>query len=385
VIAAGSGLVTGKAAGEAARAAARAAMAASGLDRAEMALVFVTADAYREGAELLASIAEVTGATSILGCSGAGVLTQAGEADGTPGVAVMVLATEGSPLFTPVLISGRDMLDDDTGAELAERASSTLARGGSLLIFPDPINLSPNPLLLGFAGELEPAPIIGGVAAGMPVFEVYGRQVVHGALAALAASTVPLVGVTQSCEPIGEPYTVTAAVGNVIHSIGGRSPVEVLREAMESVPDHEERVPRYGVFAGLAADLTKSPLERGDFLVRALAGLDRDTGWVSLPETVYVGQTIQFQIRDARTAHDDLEAMLARLRAQLGPRRPGFGLYVNCAGRGRELYGIPDHDVMLIRERLGDFPLIGFSGNGEFAPVGRENFFHTYTGVLALF
>ena len=73
------------------------------------------------------------------------------------------------------------------------------------------------------------------------------------------------------------------------------------------------------------------------------------------------------------------------MRAALGDRKPAFGVYFNCAGRGQGLYGTPNHDVTRIRERLGEWPLIGFFGNGEFAPVGGENFFHTYTGVLVLF
>jgi len=41
--------------------------------------------------------------------------------------------------------------------------------------------------------------------------------------------------------------------------------------------------------------------------------------------------------------------------------------------------------VTLIRKHLGEFPLVGFFGNGEFAPVGRRNFFHNYTGALVVF
>jgi len=37
-----------------------------------------------------------------------------------------------------------------------------------------------------------------------------------------------------------------------------------------------------------------------------------------------------------------------------------------------------------IREALGEFPLAGFFGNGELAPVGRRNFFHNYTGAWLL-
>jgi small ligand-binding sensory domain FIST len=128
-----------------------------------------------------------------------------------------------------------------------------------------------------------------------------------------------------------------------------------------------------------------SPLERGDFLVRNLVGVDQSSGAVAVAERVRVGQTLQFQIRDAEASREDLRAMLDELAGRLGGRRPAFGCYFDCAGRGCGLFGVPDHDVTLIREKLGEFPLIGFFGNGEFAPIGRRNFFHNYTGALVVF
>jgi len=350
-----------------------------------VALVFATADAYRQGGELLGAVRAVTGAGSIVGCSGAGVLTERGEAEGVTAVAVMVVATGGAPAIRPFLLPGADALGADAGAELSRSTGLAGSEDGCLLILPDPTTLSPDDFLFGLGGRLDPVPVVGGVAAGMPPFELYAADVISGALTGLAISVPPIVGVAQACEPIGEPYVVTDVVANAIHSIGGRPPVQILREAIESVPDYAERVPRAGVFAGLAVEVGKSPLGRGDFVVRSLAGLDQDSGTITLAEPVFVGQTIQFQIRDARAAREDLEAMLDRARAALGARPPAFGVYFNCAGRGQGLYGVADHDVTLIRERLGDWPLIGFFGNGEFAPVGSENLFHTYTGVLALF
>ena len=91
------------------------------------------------------------------------------------------------------------------------------------------------------------------------------------------------------------------------------------------------------------------------------ASLTIESGAITLTEPVFVGQTIQFQLRDAQAAHDDLEAMLARMRAALGDRKPAFGVYFNCAGRGQGLYGTPNHDVTRIRERLGEWPLIGMA------------------------
>src|SRR2546425_10937350 len=129
----------------------------------------------------------------------------------------------------------------------------------------------------------------------------------------------------------------------------------------------------------------KSPRARGDFLVRNLVGIDQASGAVAVAERVRVGQTIQFQIRDAEASREDPTATPEALARRLGGRRPAFGCYFDSAGRGQELFGVADHDVALIRKHLGEFPLVGFFGNGEFAPVRRRNFFHNYTGALVVF
>jgi len=194
-----------------------------------------------------------------------------------------------------------------------------------------------------------------------------------------------VIGVAQGCEPIGEPYVITRGDENIVREIAGRPALTVLKDALESLAGDEGRWASFDVFAGLAINPAKSPLERGDFLVRALVGADQKSGAIVLGEQIRVGQTIQFQLRDAAAASRDLADTLGGVRAALAGRRPAFGVYFNCAGRGQGLFGERDHDVNLIRAELGAFPLVGFFGNGEFAPVGGRNFFHTYTGVLVVF
>ena len=382
---AGSGIATGKRADDAALDAALQAMAASGLEHADFALVFTTGDAYPAAHALLHAVRRASGARMVMGASGAGVLTERGEVEQVPGVAVLVAGGAGPLLARAALVAGRERLDAAAGAELAAEIGGVVAEGGTLLIVSD-VNLDPRGLLAGLGEELGPVPVVGGVAAGTPPFELCNTEAARGALAALAVSGgAPVIGVGQGCQPIGEPYVVTGGEGPVVRTIGGRPALDVLKEAVRALPDFERRVPEAGIFAGLAMDPAKSPLERGDFLVRNLAGVDPDSGAVAVAGEVRVGQTIQFQIRDAQAARDDLEAMLGRVKKALRGRQPALGIYVNCAGRGRALFGVPDHDVSLIRKHLGTWPLIGFFGNGEFAPVGPANFFHTYTGVLVVF
>jgi small ligand-binding sensory domain FIST len=385
VAVAGSGLAVGLPPADAALEASLAALAGAGADHADLALVFATGDAYPHAHAMLYAVRRVTGARAVVGCSGGGVLTERREVEDEPAVAVLAVA-DPRLVVTPFLVEALADADAAGAEALARQTGAGVAEGGCLLVLPDTEGLDPRALLAGLDEHIGGLPVVGGVAAGAPLFELYGTDARRGALAGAALSGPrPIIGVAQGCAPIGEPFVVTRAERNVALEIGSRPALDVLREAVASVPEGAERVARSGLFAGLAIDPSKSPLERGDFLVRNVLGADPASGAVAVGETLRAGQTIQFQVRDAEASHDDLTATLEDVARHLDGRAPAFGVYFNCAGRGRGLFGVADHDVGLIRDRLGDFPLAGFFGNGEFAPVGRRNFFHTYTGVLVVF
>jgi small ligand-binding sensory domain FIST len=342
------------------------------------------ADAADRAHAVLHAVRRATGARAVVGCTGVGVLTERREVEGDTAAAVLAVRRDG--LATPFLLPDLHGLGVDAGSRLAIASAETVLGSGSVIVLPDARGLDPWALLARFDAAMDYVPVVGAVAAGPALVELCNTDVAAGGLAGMAlGGDEPVIGVAQGCMPIGEPYVVTAAEGNVIRTIGSRRALVVLKEAIETLANPKERIQRAGVFAGLAIDPAKSPLERGDFLVRNLLAIDESTGAIAVADRVRVGQTIQFQIRDAEAARNDLAAMLDGVTRALDGRRPVFGCYFNCAGRGQGLYGTPDHDVTMIRERLGPVPLAGFFGNGEFAPIARRNLFHTYTGVLALF
>jgi small ligand-binding sensory domain FIST len=51
---------------------------------------------------------------------------------------------------------------------------------------------------------------------------------------------------------------------------------------------------------------------RGDFVIRAVTGADQDTGALQVGDLVEVGATVQFHVRDAVTADEDLRESLLR-------------------------------------------------------------------------
>jgi small ligand-binding sensory domain FIST len=125
----------------------------------------------------------------------------------------------------------------------------------------------------------------------------------------------------------------------------------------------------------------KDRFGRGDFLVRNILGYDKEHGAMAVGDLPKMGQTIQFHVRDAETAHEDLQLLLDA--QQLKPRPLG-GLLFTCNGRGKRLFEDPHHDIAIIRERLGEIPLAGFFAAGEIGPIGNQSFVHGHTAGLAL-
>jgi small ligand-binding sensory domain FIST len=98
-----------------------------------------------------------------------------------------------------------------------------------------------------------------------------------------------------------------------------------------------------------------------------------------------VGQTVQFHVRDARSADEDLRRILQREVAALSGHQPAGALLFTCNGRGSRMFSEPDHDAGLMADVLGQIPVAGFFCSGELGPVGGQNFLHTFTASIALF
>jgi small ligand-binding sensory domain FIST len=87
---------------------------------------------------------------------------------------------------------------------------------------------------------------------------------------------------------------------------------------------------------------------------------------------------VQFQVRDAGSADEDLRDLLTEAKADAA-------LLFTCNGRGQRLFGEADHDASTVERMLGPLPLAGCFCAGELGPVGSRNFLHGFTASLALF
>jgi small ligand-binding sensory domain FIST len=178
---------------------------------------------------------------------------------------------------------------------------------------------------------------------------------------------------------------ITQAEQNVVQELSGKPALERLREVFSLLSPAEQQQAERALHLGIVIDEHKDHFERGDFLIRNLIGADQQTGGFAVGDIVKEGQTVQFQLRDAAAASEDLHALLTGERATQGDQPPAGALIFSCNGRGQRFFKASHHDAGAIQDEMGSLPVAGFFAMGEIGPVGGNNFLHSYTASVALF
>jgi small ligand-binding sensory domain FIST len=344
-------------------------------------LVVVFASAAYENAygALIRDAVELSQATELAGCSASAVIAGDRELEDQPGVALLAVR-----LPPAALLSVRHVAANDLNS--LQMAGLPTAGCHGAIVLADPFTVDVGALVAILEGRYPHVPIVGGLATADPTTRstsVFCGSQLHdeGAVVISVGGSIRLQPVvSQGCEPIGQSWTITDTREHIIRSIGGRPAYEVLVDTLQHLePAERERASR-NLLVGLAMDEYQDEFKRGDFLIRNLMGVDPRSGAIAVAAEPRVGQTLQFQIRDARAADEELRAMLTS--TQENPS--AAALLFACNGRGAGLFGAPDHDARTVREVLGPLPLAGLFCNGEIGPVGTTTFLHGFTASLAL-
>ncbi len=254
----------------------------------------------------------------------------------------------------------------------------------TLLLLADPFTFPADAFLSRLNDDMPGLRVLGGLASaargpGGNRLALDGAVTSEGAVGVFLDAAVEIrTVVSQGCRPIGRPFTVTRAEGNLVHELGGQPALDRLRELATAASDDERVLMQRGLHVGIVVDEHKVDFHRGDFLVRNVLGADQSSGAIAVGDTVTVGQTLQFHVRDADAADEDLHALLTGMDARAA-------LLFTCNGRGRHLFGVSDHDAGVVEKLLGPIPLAGAFCAGEIGPVGGQNFLHGFTASLALF
>lgn len=343
-------------------------------------------DGYEEASSLLLDLIP---AKVFTGCGAGGVIGAGREVEESPAVSLVAASLPGVRIKT-FAVQDEDLPDLDDSPRAWEAMTGVKAdEDPHFLILSDPFSLRTDVLLAGLDYAYPKAAKIGGLASG-------GREPHQNAIfldnicLRTGAVGVAFTGnvrvetlVAQGCRPVGPRLRVTEARQNIVISLDGKPPMEVIQEAARKASAEDRTLMQNALFLGLAMSPAKDEPAMGDFLVRNIVGLDREHGYLAVGALPRPGQTVQFHVRDARTSADDLRQLLAK--ASHNREKPRGAMLFACQGRGRDLYGEPDVDSRLFQQRFSPAPLGGFFCSGEIGPVNGSTYLHGFTSCFGLF
>jgi small ligand-binding sensory domain FIST len=317
---------------------------------------------------------------ALLGVTAGGVVADAAEIERADAVSVWAASLPGARV-TPLRYPAHDPTAPDVGLAWPEVPGDADA----LLLLAEPFSHPTDAFLAWLAQQHPGLPVAGGLASGA-ARPGGNRLLLDGVVHDDGAVGVALAGVglrfcvSQGCRPVGSSWVVTRAERNVIAELGGVPAAERIREAYEQADPVDRELMHSGLQVGIAIDEYADSHERGDFLIRGVIGAEPSTGALAVGDLVRVGQTVRFQVRDARSADEDLRESLAGV---VGPEVAGALLFT-CNGRGSRLFGVADHDAGLVRTAVRGAPVAGFFAAGEIGPVGDRSHLHGFTASLVL-
>ena len=352
----------------------------------DMALLFTAGGHLAHTEEIAAAVVELLNPGAFIGTTACSVA--AGEREIEEETAAVLwagsLGSVQGPRARAVRLGGiPDPAADDEalGAAIAEVQTTGSV---SMIVLADPYSYPVDAALGHWAERWPGLSVLGGLSSGASM-PGGNRVVVDGGVHHTGAAALIVGGsanvthlVSQGCRPIGQPYIITEAEGNVVQSLGGLPPFERLQHMFSHLDPADQQLVQRGLHVGRVTDERKIDFERGDFLIRGVLGADQQSGAIAIGDEAPIGATVQFHVRDARTADEDLRAALEH-----SPPSDGALLFT-CNGRGTHLFEVPHHDASVLADRT-TAEVAGMFCAGEIGPVGARSYVHGFTASMALF
>jgi small ligand-binding sensory domain FIST len=343
----------------------------------DLALIFVTGAHLGALDDIASAVRATLAPRTLLGVTAVSVMGGRREVEAQ--AAVSGWAARVGPVES-VRIQARAGTDPVEFLGLPESAARP---GSTLLLVADPVSFPLDPFLDGLARQLPDLRVVGGVASAVMApgaNRLALDDAVHtdGAIGALLGPEWPVSTiVSQGCRPVSDPFTVTRAERSMLYEIAGTPALDKLRQVVAGLSIDDRTLAARGLHVGRLINEHQLDAGRGDFLIRTVRGGDPVTGAIAIGDEIEVGGTVQFHVRDADSADEDLRHLLA------GSAADG-ALVFTCNGRGVRLFGEPDHDASMVADVVGS-AVAGMFCAGEVGPVGGRAFAHGFTASIALF
>jgi hypothetical protein len=373
---------------EAGAQAATAALQAAGVQTVNFVMV-VSTMGY-DHAALLAGVRSVTGDAPVVGCTGAGIITEDGPDDSLRRAEVIVIASD-QITVTPVVAKGAKEAPEETGKNLAEQLNAVWpASPKFVMLLTDGLTANLDRLLRGLDSTLKThVPFVGGKAAETTAwhntFQYFNDQVLQDAVIAVLFSGdfVFDIGVSHGSRPVGITKEVTRSEANHIYEIDHRPAFEVFQEFLGPSAAELTNTKIAGVCLG-----TETPPEvrdvYEDVALRIPVVLDKNDNSFYIDGEWPAGTKLLICRRDPETIIRRANEIANQIKTRHNNQDPALVMNFNCAGRSATLIGEDTAKKEVAANQVfgKQVPWFGFYTFGEIAPIKDQNSYHNWTSVV---
>ena len=184
---------------------------------------------------------------TIIGCNSGGIISNSKEVEMEPAISVLAMHLPDVKIF-PFQLNESDMTDIQAGPDLINTLDIYPPDKPHFIVFADPTNFDVIKYLHLSNEGYKGLPVIGGLSSGA-VMGAPNWLFLNGVLFQEGLVGVALTGdiefdviVSQGCRPVGKPYVITKAEGNVLYELAGRSSLEVVRELIQELSPKDRKL-----------------------------------------------------------------------------------------------------------------------------------------------
>ncbi len=330
-------------------------------------LVFVSGAMTQELDRIAEQVRAVWRNVPVCIVPGAGVLTERGEIEGASAAAGLLWS---GGRASPFVIGGESAA---TPPSPPRELRDSLRGATTVLLFPR--SDFGADLLESVSAAAPGACIFGaGTVGGSAVALTPAGEALRGRAAGLAIQglAAPLVESSAACRLVSPLRVVEETSAGMVLRIDGTPALDLLSSCMPEIRGAAQGAsptqPQPVVFVALAEPLKSEAGGADRYVVRPVRGIDPTRRGVMVGPEVKPGSRLAFAVRDAPAARAGLEAAARTLSQQALGAAPRFAIYLTCAGRGQGLYGAPDVESRILRQRFGDLPIAGMHSAFEIVP-----------------
>jgi len=273
------------------------------------------------------------------------------------------------------------------GASLADQLMKDDLK--HILVFSDGLRVNGAELVKGFSDVVPSSVSVTGGLAGdgtdfSSTYTIKNGEILTNSIVGLGLYGSDLKVAYSSkagWDSFGIERKVTRSVSNVLYELDGKPALELYKSYLGK---QAEDLPGSGLLFPLSMRVNETDAP----LVRTILAVNEEEQSLTFAGSIHQDSYVRLMKGNMDRLINGAEGSAENVKASIGEDEAEFALLISCVGRRLVLKQQVEEEVEVVREVLGDCPLMtGFYSYGELAPFGKSDLcqLHNQTMTITTF